>query len=101
MEGLEGLKYPFKLDGDLVTDINGVIIVAGEGTWEESKARAMRAYLTLMACSALTDKALALSVIDRMIAFIEAQAVAGNDPEAQSILDMIRPAPKDATQMSS
>lgn len=37
--------------------------------------------------------------IERMIAFIEAHAVGGNDPEAQAILDLIRPAPKDTAQM--
>lgn len=35
----------------------------------------------------------------RIVAFIEAHAVAGDDPEAQAILDLIRPPAKDTAQM--
>jgi hypothetical protein len=40
------------------------------------------------------------SHMERIVTFIEAHAVAGDDPEAQAILDLIRPSPKDTAQMS-
>jgi hypothetical protein len=57
-----------------------------------------RQFLEARACVDLSDEALENGAIHRMVAFIEAHAVAGDDPEAQAILDLIRPVPKDAAQ---